>query len=502
MKIKKAVTPRCPLWMSLFLPAAMLIASLQVFAQQARYLTLEEVISLAQKQSPNALTAKHQFRASYWEYRTYIATFMPSLSLSGTVPNLQRSIDAVIQPDGSSVFRSRSLATSSAELGLSKNIGLTGGQLFMKSRLTRLDYIKDTIPSGYLSNPVVIGITQPILSFNPYRWSRKIDPLKYAEAKRTYLESTEQVSIDAVTLFFNLLQAQIQKKIALVNQANYDTMYKIALGRYNLGKIAENELLQLELQYLRANATVETAKLDLENRLFRLKSFLRIQDETPIELVLPSNISNRKIDLEKALSEALINRADALAFERRLLESDRDVSRAKLENRFNANLYAEFGFTQNANDLAEAYKNPLDQQIVTLGVEIPILDWGLARGKIKMAESNQEIVRTTVEQEKIDFNQEVLLSVARFNMQHDQVLIAAKADTVAQKGYDITKARYLIGKISITDLNIAQTEADNSKGNYISALWNYWLNYYQVRKLSLFDFERDRKIMVDFNDIL
>ena len=150
----------------------------------------------------------------------------------------------------------------------------------------------------------------------------------------------------------------------------------------------------------------------------------------------------------------------------------------------------------------EAYKNPLDQQQLQVGITLPILDWGVARGRIKIAESNQEIVKTAIEQEQIDFDQEVFLLVARFNMQYQQVVIAAKSDTVAQKGYDITKARYLIGKISITDLNIAQREADQSKSNYVNALWTYWSNYYQLRRLTLYDFKLDLPIEVDHSELL
>jgi outer membrane protein TolC len=82
------------------------------------------------------------------------------------------------------------------------------------------------------------------------------------------------------------------------------------------------------------------------------------------------------------------------------------------------------------------------------------------------------------------------------------VVIAAKTDTVAQKGYAITKARYLIGKISITDLNIAQAESDQSKSNYINALWTYWRNYYNLRRLTLFDFEYNMPIAVDHRELL
>jgi len=326
--------------------------------------------------------------------------------------------------------------------------------------------------------------------------------MKYDEAKKKYLEEMENVSLMTTNHFFNLLLAQIREKIAIINQANYDTLYKIAQGRFNLGKIAENDLLQLELQFLRATSNVEDVRLDVKNKLFLFKSYLRIKDDVPIKLIPPAEINPFKADFTKALEEARYNNSEALAFDRRLLEAEREVNRAKMDGRFDAELYAVFGLTQSSIELENVYTNPLDQQQLTLGMSMPILDWGVAKGQIKMAESNQELVRTTVEQEQIDFDQEIFLKVARFNMQQNQVIIAAKSDTVAQKGYDITKARYLIGKISITDLNIAQQEADNSKSNYVNALRTYWVNYYELRQITLYDFENHRQILIDYKELL
>ena len=56
-------------------------------AQEVKRLTLDNVVSLAEEQSPNALIAKHRFRASYWQYRTFIAEYRPSLTLSGSTPD-------------------------------------------------------------------------------------------------------------------------------------------------------------------------------------------------------------------------------------------------------------------------------------------------------------------------------------------------------------------------------------------------------------------------------
>jgi len=477
----------------------------------SRQLTLEESIRIARNQSPDALTATHQFRVSYWMFRSYRASYLPSLTLFGSVPDFDRSIRKIATVEGD-VYSPQTVNELYAGLSLEQRIGVTGGTLSLNSNLSRLDNLTDTINYvQYSSSLLNITYRQPIFKYNPYKWQRKIEPMKYIEAKKKYLEDMEQVSVMTTNYFFNLLQAQIREQIAIINQANYDTLYKIAQGRFNLGKIAENDLLQLELQYLRANASVDEARLTVEDQLYRFKSFLRIKEDTNIELAIPYDFEPFRVDPTRAIQEARLNNSEALAFSRRLIEAESEVAFAKLDGRFDAELFAVYGLTNNTDlvDVNEAdklisdlNKNPLDQQQLRLGISLPILDWGVAKGRIKMAESNQEIVRTSVEQEQIDFDQEVFLKVARFNMQYDQVLIAAKADTVAQKGYDITKARYLIGRISITDLNIAQSEANNSKGNYINSLWTYWRSYFEIRRFTLFDFEENMPIMVDYNELL
>ncbi len=466
-----------------------------------RQLTLEEVIDIAQTQSPDALSAKNRFLKAFWEMRTSKALLLPKLSLDATVPNFYRSIVKVTQPDGSDVFREVSQATTSAGLSLSKNVGITGGSIFLSSRLERIDYLKSD-SSAWLSNPLIVGYQQNIFTFNPYKWSKKIDPIRYNEAKRQYLEDVEQIAMTATNYFFNLLISQIRQNIQEQNEANYDTLYKIGVGRFNLGKIPENDLLQLELSLLQAQAAVESNLIQMEDQMFRLKSFLRMKDDIPIELIPPvDEISFFDIRIDDAIAKAKLNSSSVLAFERRLLEADREVNRAQTTDRFSANLYAQYGLTQNAEEFGQIYQEPQGQQQVSLGLSIPILDWGLARGRIKIAESDREIVRTSVEQERIDFEQSVYLQVQNFMMQQRQLAIAAKADTVAQKGFDISKQRYLIGNVDIINLRDAQSSSDNARINFIQSLKTYWVNYYQLRKLTLFDFKINNEISIDFDKL-
>jgi outer membrane protein TolC len=475
-----------------------------VAQQQIRRITLDDAIEVAKVQSPDALNSKQQFKTNFWEYRAFRGTYLPQLGVSGTLPDLNRSIEKYTYPDGTESFIRQQYVSYNANMAISQKIGFTGGTVFVNSGLQRVDNFFDTSATltSYLSTPINIGYTQPIFKFNTYKWDRKIEPLKYEQAKRKYLEDVEQISITATDNFFNLLQAQVEKKIALTNLSNYDTLYRIAKGRYEVGKIAENDLLSLELNVLKAQAAVENANLGLDNAVFKFRSYLRIKDTIPIELIPPANIDFFTINPNQAIDQAYKNSSQSLDFKRRLLEAARDVNMAKRDGRFDADLTAVFGLTQSATSLGEAYQKPLDQQQVAIAVTVPIVDWGVARGKIKMAQSQEEIVKTSVEQEEIDFRRNVYLMVVQFNMQKKQLMIAAKSDTVARKTYEVTKGRYLIGKInSILDLNNAQIQTDNAELSYYSTLQTYWRNYFELRKQTLYDFRNNRPLQFNFTDL-
>lgn len=464
-------------------------------------LSLEETVKIARERSREAVASRHRFRSSYWSFRTYRATYLPKLNLDANLPNLQRAITKYTLPDGDEVFIERSYASYSTDLSLSKRIGLTGGTLFLRSGLQRIDNLSDSVTTSWLSDPLSIGYSQPLFMYNAWKWDSKIEPLRYAEARKRYIQDLEDISLRAVSHFFNLMVSDLRLKIAKINLANYDTLYRIAEGRYNLGKIAENELLQLELSLLRARSEVEEAQLEQEMNMFRLRSFLRLPENRTLMLLPPAAPAPSLLRTEEAIEYARDNRPEAIAMGRMMLESESALHKARMDNRLNVQLYALYGLTQRAEYLKDVYTNPQDQQQINLGIQMPLIDWGLAKGQVKMAESDLELTRIHVEQQQIDFDQEVYLQVMRYAMMDNQFGIAAKADTVARKRYEVTRQRYLIGRISITDLNIAQVESDNAEMGFMEALRNYWRNYFELRRLTLVDPATKVELQADFNSL-
>ena len=119
-----------------------------------------------------------------------------------------------------------------------------------------------------------------------------------------------------------------------------------------------------------------------------------------------------------------------------------------------------------------------------------------------MAKSNREVALATIRQERIDFEMDVMQSILEFNLKAGQVANAAKADTVAHMGYDVTFQRFLIGKIDVIKLNIASTDQENARIAYLNRLRDFWTSYFRIRSLTLFDFETKEPLMADYEKIL
>ncbi|MDL2227641.1 TolC family protein [Odoribacter sp. OttesenSCG-928-L07] len=467
---------------------------------QITRLTLEDVIQIAQQQSPSAMSARHRFKNSYWQYRYFKANYMPQVSLYGNPLQFENQNRMIETPTGSEFVRYNQIY-SDLSLGIDQAVGFTGGNLSVFTNLGyTMNFKEDTM--YFSSAPINVRYTQPIFGYNSYKWERKIEPIKFKEAQQSYIESMEDVAITAANYFFSCLLAQMNKSIQEINLANNDTLHQIAQGRYMMGTIAENEVLNMELNYLNSKSQLETAKLDLEMNLFDLKSFLRIKEDAEIELIPPAIIPELEIDADEAVIQANENRSDVLSYERQLIEAEQALTKAKREGRFSMDLSLTYGLDKTAPTFPQAYREPSQRQVAMLGINVPILDWGRAKGQIKMAESQQELIRTTVEQNIIDFNQEIYIKAKQFNMQYSQLMIAAKSDTVAQKRYEFTKQRYLIGTIDITELNSSLADKDSNQRGYIAALQQFWVNYFQIRRLTLYDFVRKEKIKTEIDVLM
>ncbi|MBF9254655.1 TolC family protein [Pontibacter sp. 172403-2] len=463
-----------------------------------RVLTLPAAVALAQEQSPSFRYASVLLENKQWQYRTYRSNFFPQLNLSGVLPEYNKTIEPRLTDNGSLIFINTHNANSSLQLSLQQEVWFTGATISINSQIKRIDdFQADVNRTRYSSVPATITLNQPFFGYNYRAWERKVAPLRYQEAKRDYWEAMEDIAKATTDHFFNLLLSQKSYEIAEKNVANSDTLYKVALARFEQNKIRENELLQMELTLLNARQNLEQAALDVESNTLKLKVYLGITDDEPISLVPPQEIPDFDVDEKVALAEAHKNRQQIIGFKRELLEADMRMAQAKGQTGFRADLYASFGLTQQALEIDEAYLDPSQQQRFRLGFNLPVVDWDRTASQIGTAKANQSLVRANVEQQRINFDQEIYLNVKRFKVLRKQMIGAKRADEIAEKRYSITKSSYLSGEIDIISLNVATEERDQATRSYISALWSFWSAYYNLRRLTLYDFEHHVPLILD-----
>lgn len=473
----------------------LLICLISTFAFSQKQITLDEAIAIAQEKSPEYKALLNQNQASYWRYRNFQASFLPQLRLDATLPQYLNSINRLTNDSGQDIFVRSNQSRFEGNLSLNQNIPLTGGTISLSSQLERVNVFGENESTNFAIIPFSINYRQNSLFYNQFKWDKKIEPLLFEEAKRDFIERMELISLNTTRRYFALLKAQVQKRIAKTNYSNQDTLFQISKGRYKMGKIAENDLLQIELSVLNSENEVTNQEINFKRTSQNLSRYLLLETEN-LELNTPKELETFTVTVEKAMEEARENRRAVIEFRRRRLEAEQDVAEVKGNNRLRVSVNANFGISQQGQVFNNLFQDYNQQQNVSVSVGIPLLDWGVSKSRRKLVEANKDLVNTNVEQDEQEFEQEIYLHVLNWQNQRNFLEIAKKAQEIALKRYEITKQRFVLGKITITDLNIALQEKDRSVLTYLNALEKFWTDYYTLRRLTLYDFIANKKIEI------
>ncbi len=481
------------------IPGSMLIIIVLFFSVNSLYAQqydLQQVINYAQNYSPEAMKNKTSKENKYWQWKTYKSNFKPQLVLNSTLPSFQNNNIPVLQEDGSIIYQNVNRSQSQLNISLEQNIGLTGGKLFLSTDLNRVDDFNNN-SLAYSGSPFYVGFQQPLFSFNELKWMNRIEPLKYEESLKEYLEDLETIAYNTTFRYFDLLLAQINHGIAETNLKNAGSLYQLGQDKFNRGLISKNELLQLKYGYVSARKSSSKANLSMESARLALSSFTGIQDIATSTLSLPENISAFPINDSLAIEKAMENSRRSVEFKRSILEARREAEKAKRESGLNADLIISYGTTNAAVALQDIYNNPRPMRSVNLGLSIPILDWGRAKAKRETASANMKLVEYTVRQDEINMRDQIISGIEYFRVLTDLIEYTREADRTAAERFEIARQRYIAEDISLTEYNIALEEKDRAKQDYITALKDYWLTYYTIRILTLYDFENNEQLKIN-----
>lgn len=464
-------------------------------------LTLQETIERARRNSVEAQQALTELRAAYWQYRAHKADLLPEVSLSATLPSYSKQYNAYQTADGSYTFvRSNYLETTGA-INATQRIWQTGGTLTLSSSI---DYLRQYGEDGgrrYMAIPLRLTLSQRLFGVNDVKWARRIEPFRYREAKANYLAATEGVTIQAINLYFNLLLSKENLSMARQNYRNAQRLYDVALAKREMGIISDNDVLQMRLNLLQAESALTDGQTAVSSSRFRLATFLNLTDSVDIDTVVPKLAMTADVSYPLALQKAMENNSLQRRLHRQRMEADYSVASAR-SNQRSVNVYVSVGYTGQDRRWRGAYSPLNEHQRVEVGMSIPLLDWGRRKGRLRMAENNRQTLRSQLEQEEKTFEQNLFILVEQLNNQARQLRIANEADSIARRRYDTNVKTFVAGTISTLELNDAQNSKDAARRQRIQQMYEFWNLYYELRSITLWDFEKNTYIDADFEALI
>ncbi len=466
------------------------------YAQSTLKLTLNQAITIAQKNSLDYKIATNLAQSSFWNFQSYRSGFLPKLSLTGTLPDYYRTINSITLPNGQNNFVTQNVANSGLNLNLSQSIGLTGGSIAMGSTLRRIDNFGNLRNTIYTAIPFTISYSQTNLFYNEFKWLKKTEPLRLQEAKKGYLEALEDISYNTISKYFGLLISDIQLRLDQQNLRNIDTLIKTTQARFEIGTVQLNDVLQAKVSILNARKAVANSTLNLQTARQHLVRFLNLSKDQGVEALVPDSLNFFDIKVDQALAEATTNRKFIIEFQRRRIEAEQEIERTKSLTGPTLNVRANIGLTQTGRHFTSTYEDLLRNQSISIGFYIPLMDWGVNRSNRKRAEANLQLEQNMIAQTELSAEQEIYYQVMRWEMHKEQMQIAQETSELAQQRYNIARQKYSLGTLNYTDFNNAQLEKDRAILDYITNLENYWSSYYLIRRLTLYDFHLNKKIEI------
>jgi outer membrane protein TolC len=455
-------------------------------------LTLQQAIDIAQRNGLQAQAALGSREAARGRDRAFDARLLPQFSLAGNMPVYQRSIIGVIQPDGSTLFLPIEERRADLNMIVSQRIPFTGAQLMMSSRLNKRT--GNSVPETWSSSPFSLSISQPILRSNVIGWERTLNGLSADIAERQYVEAREDVAIQVSGAYFDYYAAQVSLRNAQLNAATNDTLFRLNQGRFEVGKISENDLLQSELEQLRARTALDQARLEHDRALAALRLALNVSEGTPLGITVTSAVPDFAADTTLAVTQALRNLSSVRALDLQGAQARRSVSEARFNGLPGATLNASYGYNATGSAIDDVYRDLKEAQQFSLNLQVPLLTWGARSGDMQAAKGELARVQNATRIAREQARQDAHFAVLQVALARRQLAIAAKADTVAQKRFEVSYNRYVIGRIDVDQLYLAQQAKDQALLSYVQSLRGYWQAHYRLRRVTLYDFERGQGI--------
>lgn len=473
---------------------------------ETHHLNLDKSIAIAKMKSLDMLSLKQDLKIAEYNLKSVTSRFKTHIDLNLTVPNYTETIRQFEDSSGITFYPVRQSVVGS-NIEINQPLA-TDGYFYLRSGLFSTDDYNDD--ERWMRANTRLGLTQPIdalYGYNNIKSSLMQAELNYERSqKRLQREELNLVYIVS-SAFYQLLSVQKRADLAGMNLERQQEAFEIAKNKYENGLIREVDALQMEVDLAAAQNNFD---LSLVNQLSALNDFkeligIQLNDSVVVssEMDYVEVFVNEQIAVEKALENRSEIRDREIQIELNQLSLKRQKAQGMVSGDLNA-YYEKIGvhsavMSDQIGDVINSSLSDLQDRPGNFGVSltfsIPILDWGENKAQVQAAEARlkQNLYEKEAVEREIETEVKNLVAALKSSLKRLQLL--EKNVEVAEKSFEITRARYSDGDIDSQSLALERERLNNAYTSHLSAYIQYELNLANLMRKTFYDFKTDSPIL-------
>lgn len=324
---------------------------------------LEEVLLLARQHSLDYKENKNKFLSEYWEFKKFKLNQLPRIQFNVSPLTVNRSLTERYSFENNiETFRETKTISSSSGVNISQNIPITGGRISVSSHISRIENFGDSPFTSYGTTPIRISFSQPLFTHNSHRWEKLEVPLKLKNAESQLIQTTQVLNERVAQQYFGLLKEFQVYELALQEVYNSDTLYQSGLTLLTINRITPNQLVDLDLKRTNANIFLTKQKQKLSDAIFQIDKLLNGNWPNGGIPVIDNEVPGIKIDPSELVELAKQNNPFYIQINQERINLEKDIDRAKKQNKFSTSLSFSYGLNQGGKTIQEAFYSHLNNK--------------------------------------------------------------------------------------------------------------------------------------------
>lgn len=433
-----------------------------------------------------------------YKHQVFKASVLPQIGFVSTLPNYNRSISLVTQPEGYDKYITRSYATSNLGFNISQLIPFTGGTIAFSSNLERQDNFNlNTNKYAYYLNLFNVSYNQTLFSFNAYKWNQKSDNLTKSIEKISIYQQKEAIKQKIIELFFNLLIAQRENEQNKENLILYEYVFANAKKLYQAKRLSKEDMLASQIEYIKAKD--DANDFNLTNAQNALKAYLNWDNyRIPKAIFNDNRIPQEKINIHiNNIIEKVIKYNYTLKKDLNVLYKNIEIKQIKKSVSPTVSISIGSGYNSQFQSFSDVLNDKASRVSASLSIAVPIHDGGI--GKYKKGIANIELkqindqYKDDITNASIEFEKEL----QAINLLINSIQSNKESLNLIQQRLDIMRLNVEKGKIDVQYLMQTKVQQIRTFISYNTQIQKLYLLIYKYRYLSLTDVRNNKDILLD-----